>query len=132
MNTGVILIGANGDPAKANSLCGERRSQDTGGIFRLREMEHCALCFDFAMLRSERHVLLLLPMKVGEKRKPPRGRGHWLRHYFVSALAALRASLVLQNFSRTGTKMMHTKIAVKPPLYRQKPPCRPGTRVTRQ
>ena len=37
---------ATGDPAKANGLCGERRSQGTGGIFRLREMEHCALCFD--------------------------------------------------------------------------------------
>jgi hypothetical protein len=43
---GVILSETNGDPAKANSLCGERRSQDTGGIFRLREMEHCGLCFD--------------------------------------------------------------------------------------
>ena len=37
---------ATGDPAKANGLCGERRSQGTGGIFRLREMEHCDLCFD--------------------------------------------------------------------------------------
>ena len=88
--------------------------------------------FDFAMLRSERPVLLLLPMKVGGKRKAPSGEGADARYYFVSALAALRASLVLQNFSRTGTRMMHTKIAVKPPLYRQKPPCRPGTRVTRQ
>ena len=35
-----------GDPTKANGLCGERRSQDTGGIFRLREMKRCVLCFD--------------------------------------------------------------------------------------
>ena len=42
-----IATAANkGGPAKANGLCGERRSQGTGGIFRLREMEHCGLCFD--------------------------------------------------------------------------------------
>jgi len=27
-------------------LCGERRSQDTGGVFCLQKMEHCILCFD--------------------------------------------------------------------------------------
>jgi len=37
---------AKGAPAKAFGLCGERRSQDTGEISRLREMEHCVLCFD--------------------------------------------------------------------------------------
>ena len=37
-----------GDPAKANGLCGGRRSQDTGGISCLQEMERCILCFDEA------------------------------------------------------------------------------------
>ena len=36
----------NGDPAKANGLCGERKSQDTAGIFHLWKMEHCILRFD--------------------------------------------------------------------------------------
>ena len=35
-----------GDPAKADCLCGERKSQDTAGIFRLRKMQHCILGFD--------------------------------------------------------------------------------------
>ena len=33
-------------PAKADGLCGVRKSQDTAGIFRLRKMEHCILRFD--------------------------------------------------------------------------------------
>ena len=32
--------------AKAISLCGERKSQDTAEIFRLRKMQNCILCFD--------------------------------------------------------------------------------------
>ena len=33
-------------PRKGKRLCGERKSQDTAGIFRLRKMQHCILCFD--------------------------------------------------------------------------------------
>ena len=44
-----LLLGA---PAKANGLCGERKSQDTVGIFRLRKMEHCVLRFDDVAIRS--------------------------------------------------------------------------------
>ena len=33
-------------------FCGERRNQVTGGIFRLRKMEHCGLCFDEASGRG--------------------------------------------------------------------------------
>ena len=47
-----LLLGA---PAKANGLCGERKSQDTVGIFRLRKMEHCVLCFDDVAIRSPCH-----------------------------------------------------------------------------
>ena len=37
-----------GDPAKTNSLCGERRSQDVVGIFCLQKMKRYILCFDEA------------------------------------------------------------------------------------
>ena len=43
----------------------------------------------------------------------------------------LRSSFVLTNFSRTGTKRTQITPAVKPPLYKQKPPCIFGTEVTR-
>ena len=43
---GAIKMRNEGAPIKTNGLYGERRSQDTVGIFRLREMEHCILCLD--------------------------------------------------------------------------------------
>ena len=39
-------------PCKGDGLCGERRSQATGGIFRLRKMEHCSLYFDDVAIRN--------------------------------------------------------------------------------
>ena len=45
--------------------------------------------------------------------------------------AAFRSALVLVNRSSWGTSSRQTKMAVKPPLYRQKPPCMAGTLVTR-
>ena len=35
-----------GDPGKANGVSGERRSKDTGEIFRLRKMQRCGFRFD--------------------------------------------------------------------------------------
>ena len=46
------ILPKNEVPAKADGLCGERRSQGTGGIFRLRKMEHCGLCFDELAMTS--------------------------------------------------------------------------------
>ena len=42
----------NGAPAKTKDLCGGRKSQDTGVIFCLQEMEQCILCFDEASGRG--------------------------------------------------------------------------------
>ena len=47
--TGRLVIARSaqwGVPAKANGICGERRSQDTGGIFHLQKIERCIWCFD--------------------------------------------------------------------------------------
>ena len=52
-----------GVPAKANGFCGERRSQDTAGIFRLRKMQHCILCFDDVSIRFD------LPFLFRQERK---------------------------------------------------------------
>ena len=51
-------------PRKGKSLCGERRSQGTGGIFPLGEMEQCGLCFDGAASQICLHFL-----PVGKKIK---------------------------------------------------------------
>ena len=52
-------------------------------------------------------------------------------HYFA-AFSALRSALVLQKHSSSGTRRMQITAAVKPPLYRQNPPWRLGTEVTRK
>ena len=49
---------------------------------------------------------------------------------YLTALASLRSSLVLKNFSSSGTRIRQISAAVKPPLYRQKPPWSVGTEVT--
>ena len=50
--------------------------------------------------------------------------------FYFCAFASLRSSLVLKNFSSSGTRIRQISAAVKPPLYRQKPPWRVGTEVT--
>lgn len=40
------ILPKNGASAKADGLYGERRSQGTGGISCLQEMERCGLCLD--------------------------------------------------------------------------------------
>ena len=45
-------------------LCGERKSQDTVGIFRLRKMEHCSLRFDEASGSGRQETSLFLQAKV--------------------------------------------------------------------
>ena len=57
-------------------------------------------------------------------------RQHYWEFAVRSAFASLRSSFVRKKRSKTGMKNMHTNAAVKPPLYRQKPPCSRGTLVT--
>ena len=62
---------------------------------------------------------------LAEKRPAPEEiRCGSVEIYFAEAVSAL------ENFSSTGTRRTQMTAAVKPPLYRQKPPCILGTEVT--
>ena len=53
-------------------------------------------------------------------------RGYWDYQFF----RAFFASFVLTKRSSSGIRIRQMTAAVKPPLYRQKPPCILGTEVT--
>ena len=61
---------------------------------------------------------------------PCRRAGRVLASVYLPALTSFRSSLVRKNFSSSGTRIMQISAAVKPPLYRQKPPWSLGTEVT--
>ena len=96
-----ILNAIVGGPAKANGLCGGRRSQDTGGIFRLRKMEHCILRSDDvgggaldAPLIS--HLLIFAYSPSGGKyygSKPNKGEN--------AIIMKMKKILAIRNFLRT-------------------------------
>ncbi len=60
-------------------------------------------------------------------KKPGLTSGLWV---YFAAFRAFRSSLVRVNRSSSGIRIRQIRAAVKPPLYRQKPPCRVGTEVT--
>ena len=70
------------------------------------------------------------PDNAGRSGLSRAARQHYWEFAVRSAFASLRSSYVRKKRSKTGMKNMHTNAAVKPPLYRQKPPCSRGTLVT--
>ena len=61
------------------------------------------------------------PLGEGEK-CPRRGRGCRNAYLFFSSFFILLRSLVGINSSTVGIRIRQMKAAVRPPLYRQKPP----------
>ena len=61
------------------------------------------------------------PVGEGEKR-PRRGRRRRNAYLFFSSLFILRCSFVGISSSAVGIRIRQMKAAVRPPLYRQKPP----------
>jgi len=59
--------------APQSLLCGERKSQGTVGIFRLRKMEHCNTCFDEASGGGRRGTKGLCPKNI--RRVPQQDTG---------------------------------------------------------
>ncbi len=64
------------------------------------------------------------------KHRPWIPTGDAFLYLVFASLASLRSALVLKNRSSSGTRIRQIRAAVKPPLYRQKPPCILGTLVT--
>ena len=61
------------------------------------------------------------PVGEGEKR-PRRGRGRRDAYLFLSSFFILLRSFVGISSSTVGIRIRQMKAAVRPPLYRQKPP----------
>ena len=61
------------------------------------------------------------PVGEGEKR-PRRDRGRRDAYFFLSSLFILLRSFVGISSSTVGIRIRQMKAAVRPPLYRQKPP----------
>ena len=79
-NYTVIARPENGVPEK-RKLFGERRSQDTGGIFRLRKMEHGILRFDDVAIRIPQCYIFFYLTAKSQFSQPP-GLGNFCTWHF--------------------------------------------------